>query len=155
MPNCIDAFAILGECYLELKKFDLALENLRLAVTLAPGVSELRNKFALALYSSDYLNEAELQLLKLIKLKPKGSENYQTLAKVYKKLGQLDKAEEMISKACKYSENKDFDSLKFWADLLWELNKPKESLKAYKLAQQIQPENEEVKNSIKKIEKIL
>ena len=155
MPNCIDAFAILGDCYLKQKKYDLALENLRLAVAFAPGALELRNKFALALYNTDYLDEAELQLLKLIKLRPKGFENYQALAKVYKKLGRLNKSEAMISKACKYSENKDFDSLKFWADLLWELNKPAESLEAYKLAQQIQPENEEVKNSIKKIEKIL
>lgn len=155
MPNCIDAYALLGGCYFELKEYNLALENLRLAVAFAPRALTLRNKYALALYNSGYLNEAEMQLIKLIKLKPKDSENYQTLAKVYKKLGQLNKAEEMINKACKYSENKDFDSLKFWADLLWELNRPEDSLKAYKLAQQIQPENEEIKNSIKKIEKIL
>ncbi|NQU19516.1 hypothetical protein HQ550_05135 [bacterium] len=61
----------------------------------------------------------------------------------------------MISKACQYNKGSNFDYLKLWAEILFELEKYKESLKKYKLTQQIQPHNTEINKEIKKIEKIL
>ena len=139
MPNCAEAFELLGSCHLGLKEYALALENYRIAVSLAPKAAGWRNKFALSLYKLGYLKEAEIQLSRLIKSRPKDPENYHAIAMVYKKLGNLEKAENMIYQACKYSKNKNFEFLEFWADALFKLKEYKKSLKAYKLAQQIQP----------------
>ncbi|MFC1709823.1 tetratricopeptide repeat protein [Candidatus Omnitrophota bacterium] len=155
MPDTIEAFDILGNCYIELEEYDLALENLRIAVAIAPKAIGLRSKFALSLYKMGYIKEAESHLYKLIKSRPKNPENYLALAKVYMKTGELRKSENMASKASRFSDNKNIEILKLWAHVLFELKELKESLNIYKIAQQLQPEDSKVMESIKKIEKIL
>ncbi len=66
-------------------------------------------------------------------------------------MNDLVNAERMAAQACKYSNNKNFDCLKLWADILFELKQFKKSLKIYELAQQIQPENDEIKENLKNI----
>lgn len=155
MPNCAEAFELLGSSYLELKEYNLALENLRLAVSLAPGEFVWRNKFALILYKTGYLKEAESQLLQIIKSRPRDPENYYNLALVYKRMDNLKKAEVMIKNASKFSKNKNFDYLKLSAEVLFELKKYKEALSFYKSAQTLQPQNLQIQNSIDNIEKLL
>jgi tetratricopeptide (TPR) repeat protein len=154
-PNCIDAFEILGNCYLELNKYDAAFDNLRIALAFMPNNFGLRNKYALTLYKLGFFKEAETQLNNLIKSRPKDSENYHALALVYEKKNGLNKAEILISKACKLSNNKNFEYLQLWADILFKLGKYKNSLTVYKLAIEMQPNNPSIIESIKKIEKIL
>ncbi|MDD5005679.1 MAG: CDC27 family protein [Candidatus Omnitrophica bacterium] len=155
MPNCADAFELLGSCYLALKEYGLALENYRIAVALEPQVLGWRNKFALALYKLGYFREAEMQLYPIIKSRPKDAENYYALALVYRKQNKLKKAENMISRACGYSKNNDFEYLKLWADILLELKDYNKAVRLYKLTQQIEPQNREIREKIRKIEKTL
>jgi len=155
MPNCAEAFELLGSSYLELKEYRLALENYRIAVALSPQALGWRNKYALCLYKVGRYKEAGSQLTKIIKSRPRDPDNFHALSLVFKKQGDFKKAEKMISKACQYNKGSNFDYLKLWAEILFELEKYKESLKKYKLTQQIQPHNTEINKEIEKIEKIL
>jgi len=155
LPNCIEAFEILGRCYIELENYSLAMENLRIAVTLAPNSESLRHKFAMTLYKLGYYDEAKIHLNKLIISNPKNPENYFALAKTYKKSGNLKDAEDKIRDACKLNKNKEFDSLKFWAEILFEMERFKESYEKNKLAQQIKPDDAEIRENLKKLEKFL
>jgi tetratricopeptide (TPR) repeat protein len=155
MPDSIEALELLGSCYLELKEYERALIYYSLALTKNPNSAELRNKFALALYRLGDFEEAKNQLLKAIKQKPKDAQNYYALALVYKKQNLLEKAKVAIEKACKYSKNKNYEFLKLDGDILYEMKNYKEALKAYKLAQQLNPKNAQIQEIIENIEKIL
>ncbi|MDD5618567.1 MAG: tetratricopeptide repeat protein, partial [Candidatus Omnitrophica bacterium] len=155
MPNSIEALETLGDCYFGLKKYKPALENYRLALTLNPGDAGLRNNFALSLYRLGYLSESETQLLKIIKQRPKDAQNYYALALVYKKQNKLQQAQKMIKTACLYSKNENFGYLKLRADILLELKDYQEALKIYKFAQQLNTEDNQIKETIENIEKTL
>ncbi|MFH1622129.1 MAG: tetratricopeptide repeat protein [Candidatus Omnitrophota bacterium] len=155
MPNYYDAFKLLGNCYFEKEDYKPAIENLRIAVALAPKYAELRNKYAQSLYKLGFLEEAERQLLKLTKDSPKTSEYYFALAKVYKKLNDLGKTEQAIENANKFSNNQNSEHLKFWAQLLLELKEYNKAKEIYKIAQQLQPEDTEVSGNLIKLEKML
>ena len=97
------------------------------------------------------LKEAKRHLDKLIKQQPKNPNNYHALAKVHYKFGDLESAENAISKASKYGKFKNFDALMLWGQILFELNRHKESLEAYELAQKIKSDDFQVLKNIKKI----
>jgi predicted Zn-dependent protease len=73
-------------------------------VALSPQDPGLRNKFALSLYKLGYFKEAQAQLQKVIKQRPRDAQNYDALSLVYKKQGKIKQAEEMAKKACFYSK---------------------------------------------------
>jgi len=155
MPDCVDALVLIGNCFLELKDYGKALEGYRLALDINPKSVHLRNKFALSLYRLGNLKEAEAQLLKVIKQRPRDSQNYHDLAMVYRKQGQLNKAKIMSEKACRYSKNKDYETVKLYADILYDSKEYAKSLKTYRKAKELNPDNKQIGETIENIEKIL
>ncbi|MDD5355185.1 MAG: tetratricopeptide repeat protein [Candidatus Omnitrophica bacterium] len=155
MPDSVDALVLIGNCFLELEEYSRALEGYRLALAINPKSAQLRNKFALALYKLGNFKEAEAQLLKVIKQRPKDAQNYHALSMVYRKQGQLDKAKIMSEKACTYNKNKDYKTVRLYADILYDLKEYKEALKVYERAKELNPENAQINETIENIEKIL
>jgi len=98
------------------------------------------------------LNEAEKLLLKALKLKPKDGYITDSLGWLYFKKNNLEKAKLYLKKA--YSLIKD-DAviLEHMGDLNKRINNIKKAIKFYNASLELNPENKQVRNKLKKIQK--
>jgi len=153
IPGSAKLYETIGNCYFELKKYQLAFENYRTAISLAPGSTDWKIRYAECLLKLNYLDDAKNELEEMYKKFPKNKEIIYNLALTYKQQGMLPLAEKTIqSIVC---DTKEVKYQILLAEIFKEEKKFSESLNSYKIALKLDSKNKDIKKSIENIEKTL
>ncbi|RMF94771.1 MAG: tetratricopeptide repeat protein [Candidatus Schekmanbacteria bacterium] len=83
------------------------LEYLKKAVKASPNIAFIRKNYASALIDLGKYKEAEKEMKEALRLEPNNPKYYTELGNIYKKMGDLEKAQEMWKKSTEISSSKE------------------------------------------------
>ena len=150
LPNYPDLLYDHAMAAEKLGKIDVLEQDLRKLIQIKPDYAHAYNALGYTLADrSERLDEARQLVEKALELAPDDFFVMDSLGWVYYRMGQLDKAEEILRRA--YLNQNDPEIAAHLGEVLWAQGKREEAEKIWRIALKSSPAHESLLNAIKKI----
>lgn len=149
-PNSPQNHNNLGDLWARRGDFDRAIEEFKIAITLNPRYADAYHNLANIYQQKGDWEKALENYQRAVEINPNIWQTYQNMAAIYFEMGEFEKAKESAFKLL--TINSELPYIYRNLGLIYlNLNQPKEAKKYLEIAQQINPEDEEIKKLLLKL----